>query len=499
MEQLNYNDIQYIITEASKILLNEINVKDAYHQYYSHIPIDVYASIVSASQFGNDILLPETKWLLSRYKVQPDVVVNFLPYLRKDNKKGYFDKFERAKVRGLLQGEKSNINKLSVEEFMDLIDSLDEDELFSRTKGEWSKATNDAKNDIDVLYEDEEWFVLIPHSMEASCYWGNGASWCTAARNEKSNYFSRYNDKGPLIININKVTKEKYQFHLHSHEFKNKDNEDIDKPVLEGMGASKGLMEFYNQYLENDKTNRLLLFEINLSDDDYVWIEKYEMQVASVKMDGKYNFFDGQDFLSEEWFDNVGYINENYGTCEVWIDGKRNIFNMNSGLVYDEGFDYIGNWCSFDLYLGDDEEYEVAEVRKDNRWNFISRSGSLLHYGQWFKWVEGFDGSHEWTAVQDNDDEYNWLNIWGEIVCDIWFDEIWESNGSIVKVEKKGKYNYVDLSEEGELLSNTWFDWCDDTLDHGEEANVIIGGVTYRIDGYGDFYNEEGDKIDVDF
>ena len=88
MEQLNYNDIQYIITEASKILLNEINVKDAYHQYYSHIPIDVYASIVSASQFGNDILLPETKWLLSRYKVQPDVVVNFLPYLRKDNKKG---------------------------------------------------------------------------------------------------------------------------------------------------------------------------------------------------------------------------------------------------------------------------------------------------------------------------------------------------------------------------------------------------------------------------
>ena len=38
MANLSLNDMQYIINEASKMVLNEITVKDAYTKYYSDIP-----------------------------------------------------------------------------------------------------------------------------------------------------------------------------------------------------------------------------------------------------------------------------------------------------------------------------------------------------------------------------------------------------------------------------------------------------------------------------
>ena len=70
MANLSLNDMQYIINEASKMVLNEITVKDAYTKYYSDIPPRDYQRINLMIQGDNDILLPETKWVLKLYKVK---------------------------------------------------------------------------------------------------------------------------------------------------------------------------------------------------------------------------------------------------------------------------------------------------------------------------------------------------------------------------------------------------------------------------------------------
>ena len=74
---------------------------------------------------------------------------------------------------------------------------------------EIDKFINKAKNDIEKFYEDDMWFVVIPLSMDAACYWGSDTEWCTATRDEDGNYFNSYNEQGPLIILINKENGEK--------------------------------------------------------------------------------------------------------------------------------------------------------------------------------------------------------------------------------------------------------------------------------------------------
>ena len=60
--------------------------------------------------------------------------------------------------------------------------------------------------------------IIVPHTEEASCYYGKGTQWCTAANNG-NNMFEYYNDNGNLYININKLTHEKYQFHFETDSF----------------------------------------------------------------------------------------------------------------------------------------------------------------------------------------------------------------------------------------------------------------------------------------
>jgi len=55
-----------------------------------------------------------------------------------------------------------------------------------------------------VFYEDDEWLVIIPKSYKASCHFGKGTKWCTAAP-RSSNYFNQYTNHGTLLMCMNKA------------------------------------------------------------------------------------------------------------------------------------------------------------------------------------------------------------------------------------------------------------------------------------------------------
>lgn len=74
------------------------------------------------------------------------------------------------------------------------------------------------KQDVKVLYDGPDGKILIPKTMEASCFLGRGTKWCTAA--EKDNYFETYNRMGELIVFITPDGK-KWQLHIESTQFMN--------------------------------------------------------------------------------------------------------------------------------------------------------------------------------------------------------------------------------------------------------------------------------------
>ena len=54
----------------------------------------------------------------------------------------------------------------------------------------------------NVVYEDDRFFVINPLTHTASCYYGKGTKWCTAA--ETDTQFSKYNDDGKLFYILDK-------------------------------------------------------------------------------------------------------------------------------------------------------------------------------------------------------------------------------------------------------------------------------------------------------
>lgn len=64
--------------------------------------------------------------------------------------------------------------------------------------------------ETDIFHESKDLMVLSPRTERASCYWGQGTQWCTAAT-ESENAFDIYHKQGPLIIAI--TGDRKIQFH----------------------------------------------------------------------------------------------------------------------------------------------------------------------------------------------------------------------------------------------------------------------------------------------
>ncbi len=76
-----------------------------------------------------------------------------------------------------------------------------------KTKGEIKK---EIKEDVDIIYEDEDLLILHPKTHQASCMYGKNTKWCISSK--KSNYhFKDYTKQGSkFYFIINKKTNKKY-------------------------------------------------------------------------------------------------------------------------------------------------------------------------------------------------------------------------------------------------------------------------------------------------
>ena len=358
-----------------------MTIQQIYNSYYKHLPLDVFNAAVAADptsynqgkvvKVGNFV-----KWILKLY--QNNAWKSGDRYETKD----LLSKF--IKYKSKLPIEKRDINRYnSIHNLYSLIQTLE---------GQGVKTQSDVKRDgAEVVYEDSEWKIVIPHTEEASCIYGAHTRWCTAGRTR--NMFEYYNDEGPLYININKQTGDKYQFHFESEQFMDAEDEKI---FPKKKGLSEGAIEYYKSI---GKEHYFIYDEV----------DKFHEGFARVELEDKgWNLINTKGELlwkGDIWFDDVRYFF--YGFARVYIEGKGwNFINKQGELLWkgDEWFD--DTWY---FYQG------FVKVKKASKWNFINTQGELLWKEE--KWFDNVEDFHEGFArVYIKGQGWNFINTNGELI-----------------------------------------------------------------------------------
>ncbi len=62
--------------------------------------------------------------------------------------------------------------------------------------------SDDIKDQTTILYDGEEGRIVIPHSVRASQYWGNGTNWCISGTNDAHFKFPEYDESSPCLLYI---------------------------------------------------------------------------------------------------------------------------------------------------------------------------------------------------------------------------------------------------------------------------------------------------------
>ena len=330
--KINSDELKYIISEAANMLLNEITVKDAYAAYYQDIPERDFQRIILNIQNDNDTLLPETKWVLKLYKKKSPRLMEDLYKLRNESGDGYLDIFNRAKVRRMINGNQANLDTYkSIAELGTFVATLDYEKIMGRTKGEMSNAVHEAKDDIEKLYENDTWIILIPKTHEASCYWAQGAEWCTAYRDD-DRWYKHYTQDGPLYMNINKEDKlRSVQFHFGTRQFMDYYDNEIDEPIFDNIFAGDELERFYHDYLD-EKTFMSFIGE-PIGHDLYS-AYKYDYDYGEEGHDDEYAYFVIDSNLNRIAgpFDEIFSFDGEY--AKVYHDRYCDLIDKNGELVF---------------------------------------------------------------------------------------------------------------------------------------------------------------------
>lgn len=228
------------ITESQMfdLILEAATIQDIYQKYYSNIPENEFWDIIKADPTYNPQKPQKMgkfgKWLLGIYlkgNLQTEDLYKATDYL------SYFVKFN-----GKIQ-QKDIMKYKSLPELYNVVEPFISNPDQAATK---SEEVRKIKEGAEKVYEDEKWMVIVPHTKEASCYYGKGTQWCTAANNSY-NYFDHYNNQGLLYINILKGTDTKYQFHFETNSFMDATDTPILHPVAATIGLTDNLVNFYLQ------------------------------------------------------------------------------------------------------------------------------------------------------------------------------------------------------------------------------------------------------------
>lgn len=107
---------------------------------------------------------------------------------------------------------------------------LDKYQSILSSKREKLEESEQIHQDTEVVYKNSQVTIYHPKTKDASCYYGQGTKWCTAATRGE-NMFKEYNKFGPLYIIVAKDG-DKYQLHAESASLMDSKDEEVDYKML---------------------------------------------------------------------------------------------------------------------------------------------------------------------------------------------------------------------------------------------------------------------------
>lgn len=319
------SNVSESIDTINESLLLEATLDDIYTKYYSNIPQDEFWQIIKADPTYNEQKSQKMgkygKWLLNLYKqgkLKNEDLYKATDYL------SYFVKYYNKITE-------KDINKIpDLPSLYNVIkpykEASDNGEEIATSK---SDEVRRIKEDAEKVFEDNQWLVVVPHTQEASCYYGKNTQWCTAAT-DSYNMFNQYNNKGPLFINIRKTDGKKFQFHFETNSFMDETDTPIHTPIAKTIGLNANLVQYYISRYGGKATIILTCNNLDLDDIDIDGEDPYYV----------YNDYDG-----------YYYIVEVKGTQITRCKGLEY-----DSFTADNDISYLGNG-NFKLHNYQEEEY----------------------------------------------------------------------------------------------------------------------------------------------
>ena len=524
LQRIDKSYYDYALLNES-LLLEAASLSDVYKNYYSNIPEEEFRQIVSADPTsGEDKMGKYSKWLLALYTSENLKLEDLYKATQ------YLTTFHKYKQKL----DKKDIGQYkSLPELYQAIQPYEDNTQAASHKEE----IRQIKKNAEKVYEDEEWLVIVPKTKEAAIEYGKGTQWCTAATTS-DNMFDSYNSEGPLYININKKSGEKFQFHFESYQFM----DERDEPCGAILKREDKLFQFYKQKCEQ-KGNLYGLVALiydnwkDIYDNDNSNSVHY-VGVWSSEENDCWNIVNLETLeeISDVWFDDIaGECWSENGTIAVdysyWDrNGKfreySNLINTKGQFVFDKRFYFIekvgvenrhfvarnikdekyvliddtGNQildCSFEMKPSLEI---IGPTNQPDKRAYIIRSGRMCNildgylkpmFDEWFTHAKKFKEDFKVYIVKEGKyalldpftrEMSNWYDKMGtDLIPALSFkNEEEEIYGMllITQVKLNGKYNY--LTSKGIELFDEWFD----KLDYIQPFSRFLGVK----DGVGNVY-----------
>lgn len=367
-----------------------------------------------------------------------------------------------------------------IKSFEKVKNKLDKKDLYSyKSFSDLKKSLDGVKRVIDthheseVVYEDDRFKVVVPQSHAASCYYGAGTKWCTAAK-DSDNQFKNYNREGKLFYILDKSLPTSNRFYkialnktyLGKNEFYDAPDDPIFVDDINYI-VSSPIMDAINSYFQYNYAEEIEKIseeekqrELERQSRDNEWAERRRQRIAELnaqaelrKQLGEWDMEDPttigekanalMDFLiyQGDWNDNEEEI-ENIKDA---IDNLRSEMENDPEVIENPSGEAAQDYGE-DLNNLEDELNELIEDKPTVYDIFYDERDDYGHYGLT---IFEYDGAEYAVGDDDEADEAAFEQV-RQLIDDIGYEGF-----STWAVER-----HVD----GDMVADYMYEWIEEDV-----------------------------------
>ena len=132
--------------------------------------------------------------------------------------------------------------------------------------------------DTTVLYNDDNYIVLIPESHKSSCYYGSGSKWCTT--NESPTHYKNYKAAGELYYILSKTKPSSDDSYKIAVNFKLDNGSFPPKPEIEGVWDATDVNRGESFLMDNVSANVITVIKNHFQNKFNTWWKKYQKELT---------------------------------------------------------------------------------------------------------------------------------------------------------------------------------------------------------------------------